>query len=99
MTKVTQKFQSHDFEGKYKGIPSMDIPMMSIPPMMGGAAAPPQRSKKEAKKSPRFVEGLEDITCRTGSIATLSVVIEAQPEAHIQWFKDGKRLINSGKIS
>jgi hypothetical protein len=95
MTKVTTQFTSEEFEGKYK-----DIPMMSIPPMMIGAAGPAPKSaskSSQGKQSPRFIEGLEDMTCRIGSIATLSVVVEANPEAHIQWFKDGKRLINSGK--
>jgi hypothetical protein len=39
MTKVTTQFTSEEFEGKYK-----DIPMMSIPPMMIGAAGPAPKS-------------------------------------------------------
>lgn len=96
MKKVTTQFTSQEFEGKYKDIPTMAIPPM----MMGGAgASPKQMTKSDAKQSPRFLDGLEDLTCRTGSIATLTVVVEANPEAHITWFKDGKRLINSGGYS
>ncbi|CAG2187953.1 Myosin light chain kinase, smooth muscle,Myosin light chain kinase family member 4,Death-associated protein kinase 2,Myosin light chain kinase 3,Death-associated protein kinase 1,Death-associated protein kinase 3,Myosin light chain kinase 2, skeletal/cardiac muscle [Mytilus edulis] len=95
MKKVTTQFTSQEFEGKYKDIPTMAIPPM----MMGGAgASPKQMTKSDAKQSPRFLDGLEDLTCRTGSIATLTVVVEANPEAHITWFKDGKRLINSDHI-
>ena len=99
MKSVKESLEMDGFEGNYR-----QVPMMSIPPMMGATATIPMSGPrgasraKKAKSSPRFVEEIEDTTLRTGSIATLSVMVEAEPEADIAWYKDGKLLKDSGKL-
>lgn len=95
MKQVKQSLEASGFEGNYKDNPMMGIPpMATIPePKEGGRAG----RSKVAKSSPRFVEGLEDKQFRTGSIAMLSVVVEAMPEAEITWYKDGKEIGHSGE--
>ena len=97
MKQVKQTLEASGFEGNYKDIPMMGIPpMATIPePKPGGQAG----RGKQARSSPRFVEGLEDKQFRTGSIAMLSVVVEALPEAEISWYKDGQEIGHSGQCS
>ncbi|KAK3083179.1 hypothetical protein FSP39_015849 [Pinctada imbricata] len=98
MKTVKETLEFSEFEGNYRQIPSM-----SIPTMMGATATIPMSGprgagkQKKAKCSPRFIEEVEEQTLRTGSIATLSAVVEAEPEADISWYKDGKELKDSNK--
>jgi hypothetical protein len=96
MKQVKKSLEASGFEGNYKDIPMMGIPPMATIPEPSGRGA---GRSKTAKSSPRFVEALEEKQFRTGSIAMLSVVVEAMPEAEITWFKDGKEIGHSGQYS
>lgn len=103
MKVVGQQLRSEKFEGHFAQIPTMDIPTMGIPAGIPSMSIPKMGQKESdssgsAKRSPRFVEELEDQVVRTASIATLSVVIDATPEADIFWYKDGDRILDSGKM-
>ena len=91
---VTEHFQSGEFEGKYS-----EVPMASIP-TRGAHGSSKDRSggKESSDRAPRFLEEMEDGDIVTGSIATLSVVIDALPEPDVTWFKDNKRIRNTGRI-
>ncbi|XP_069108405.1 myosin light chain kinase, smooth muscle-like isoform X3 [Argopecten irradians] len=94
---VTEHFQSGDFEGTYHDVPMAAIPTMSMPGAEGGAGSRPRLNIPEpgAKRAPRFVEEMEDGTIVTGSIATMSVVVDAVPAAEVTWFKDNKKIRNT----
>ncbi|XP_060064239.1 myosin light chain kinase, smooth muscle-like isoform X2 [Ylistrum balloti] len=94
---VTEHFQSGDFEGTYHEVPMASIPTMSMPGAEGGAGSRPRLNIPEhgSKRAPRFIEEMEDGAIVTGSIATMSVVIDANPAAEVTWYKDGKKIRNT----